>query len=76
MAATANAGNTMISRHDLGYLYSLSDGQLYSGDAADVVITVESARDPTQVEHNEGEKIQENQLKVLSIEYSESACVN
>ena len=63
MAATANAGNTVINDHDLRDLNSLSDEQLYSGDAADVVITVESERDPTQVEHNENEKIQENQLK-------------
>ena len=56
MAATTNAGNTAINDHDLADLNS------FSGDAADVVITVESERDPTQVEHNKGDKIQENQL--------------
>ena len=61
MAVTANAGNTVINGHDLG---DLNSEQLYSGDAADIVITIESDRDPTQVEHNKGEKIQENQLKV------------
>ena len=64
MAATANAGNTAINDHDLGDLNALSDEWLYSRDTADVVITVESERDPTQVEHNKGEKIQEDQLKV------------
>ena len=43
MADTAlNAGNTVINDHDLGDLNSLSDEQLYSVDAADVVTTVES----------------------------------
>ena len=44
MVATANAGNTAINDHDLGDFSSLSDEELYSGDASDVVIIVESER--------------------------------
>ena len=41
----------MISGIDLRDLNSWSDEQLYYGDIAHVVITLESKRDPTQVEH-------------------------
>ena len=57
MTTTATASNSatklmiMISEIDLRDLNSWSDEQLYYGDIAHVGLTVESKRDPTQVEN-------------------------
>jgi len=69
----AMVDNTVINDHDLRDLNSWLNRQLYSEDIAYAEIIVESKRDPTQVEHNKGEKNKRSNQKLY--EHPKSACV-